>query len=60
MIRDTGAYGAVMSSGYNGRPLVPEVLVNGSKYAAVRPRETLQQQLDRERFAPWQDLEHIR
>ena len=60
VIRDTGAYGAVMSSGYNGRPLVPEVLVNGSKYAAVRPRETLQQQLDRERFAPWQDLEHIR
>ena len=55
VIRDTGAYGAVMASGYNGRPLVPEVLVNGGIYALVRPRETLRQQLERERFAPWQE-----
>lgn len=55
VIRDTGAYGAVMASGYNSRPLVPEVLVNGSDYAIVRPRETLQQQLDREHFAAWQN-----
>ncbi len=54
VIRDTGAYGAVMASGYNSRPLVPEVLVNGSDYAVVRSRETIQQQLDRERFADWQ------
>ncbi len=33
-----GAYGAVMSSTYNTRPLVPEVLVNGSDWAVVRPR----------------------
>ncbi|NKB48307.1 MAG: diaminopimelate decarboxylase [Alphaproteobacteria bacterium] len=57
VIRDTGAYGAVMSSGYNSRPLVPEVLVNGGDYALVRPRETLEQQLDRERFAGWQSPE---
>ncbi len=55
VIRDTGAYGAVMASGYNSRPLVPEVLVNGDRYALVRPRETIRQQLDRERFADWQD-----
>ena len=55
VIRDTGAYGAAMASGYNSRPLVPEVLVNGGDYALVRPRETLRQQLDRERLAPWQD-----
>ncbi|MDH3738010.1 MAG: diaminopimelate decarboxylase [Alphaproteobacteria bacterium] len=60
VIRDSGAYGAVMSSGYNGRPLVPEVMVNGSDYAVVRPRETLRQQLERERFAPWQDQGHSR
>jgi diaminopimelate decarboxylase len=54
VIRDTGAYGAVMASGYNSRPLVPEVLVNGDEYAVVRPRETLRQQLDREQFASWQ------
>ncbi len=33
-----GAYGAVMSSTYNTRPLVPEVLVKGDNYAVVRPR----------------------
>ena len=55
VIRDTGAYGAVMASGYNSRPLVPEVLVNGGDYALVRPRESVRQQLERERFADWQD-----
>jgi diaminopimelate decarboxylase len=54
VIRDTGAYGAVMASGYNSRPLVPEVLVNGGEYALVRPRETIRQQLEREQFAEWQ------
>jgi len=55
VIRDTGAYGAVMASSYNSRPLVPEVLVNGGDYALVRPRETVRQQLDREQFADWQN-----
>ena len=53
-IRDTGAYGAVMSSTYNSRPLVPEVLVNHEDYALIRPRETLKEQLKRDRLAPWQ------
>ena len=37
-VMTAGAYGAVMSSTYNTRPLVPEVLVNGDHYAVVRPR----------------------
>ncbi len=37
-IRSAGAYGAVMSSTYNTRPLIPEVLVKGDEYAIVRPR----------------------
>ena len=37
-VMTAGAYGAVMSSSYNTRPLVPEVLVNGADYAVVRPR----------------------
>jgi diaminopimelate decarboxylase len=48
-----GAYGAVMSSEYNTRPLVPEVLVNGSEYAVVRPRPTYEEMLAREPMAPW-------
>ncbi len=37
-IRSAGAYGAVMASTYNGRPLVPEVLVSGGDHAVVRRR----------------------
>lgn len=39
-LRTAGAYGAVMSSTYNSRLLVPEVLVNGKDFAVIRPRPT--------------------
>ena len=48
-----GAYGAAMSSEYNSRLLVPEVLVKGDQYAVVRPRPTYEDMLARERPAPW-------
>ncbi len=48
-----GAYGAAMSSEYNSRRLVPEVLVRGGDYAVVRPRPTYEQMLAREPLAPW-------
>lgn len=48
-----GAYGASMSSEYNSRLLVPEVLVKGDQFAVVRPRPTYQDMLDKERSAPW-------
>lgn len=48
-----GAYGAAMSSEYNSRPLVPEVLVKGAAFAVVRPRQTYDEMLARERPAPW-------
>ncbi len=48
-----GAYGAAMSSEYNSRLMVPEVLVNGDRYAVVRPRPTYEDMLARERMANW-------
>lgn len=48
-----GAYGASMSSEYNSRLLVPEVLVKGDQFAVVRPRPTYDDMLARERTAPW-------
>jgi diaminopimelate decarboxylase len=48
-----GAYGAAMSSEYNSRPLVPEVLVKGDHYAVIRPRPTYEEILAREPMAPW-------
>jgi diaminopimelate decarboxylase len=41
IFRTAGAYGAAMSSGYNSRPLTPEVLVNGDQWALVRRRVDL-------------------
>ena len=48
-----GAYGAAMSSEYNSRLLVPEVLVRGAEMAIVRPRPTYEDMLAREPLAPW-------
>jgi diaminopimelate decarboxylase len=38
VFRTAGAYGAAMSNGYNSRPLTPEVLVDGERWALVRQR----------------------
>ncbi len=51
--RSAGAYGAVMSSEYNSRPLVPEVLVNGSSVAVIRKRPTLEEMLGRDAIPEW-------
>jgi len=52
-VRAAGAYGAVMASTYNSRPLVPEVLINGATYAVVRPRQTYDQMLEQDRIPDW-------
>ncbi|MEP6538987.1 MAG: diaminopimelate decarboxylase, partial [Bryobacteraceae bacterium] len=41
-ISTAGAYGFVLSSNYNSRPRVPEVLVEGSAWRIIRRRETLE------------------
>jgi len=40
-IRDAGAYGAVMASNYNRRPLPAEVLVDNGAWRVIRRRQTL-------------------
>ncbi|WP_339951986.1 diaminopimelate decarboxylase [uncultured Albimonas sp.] len=51
--RSAGAYGAVMSSEYNGRRLVPEVLVNGDQFAVVRARPSFEDMLARDTIPSW-------
>lgn len=48
-----GAYGASMASEYNSRLLVPEVLVDGDRFAVVRARPTYEDMLSREQTAAW-------
>jgi len=42
---DAGAYGASMSSNYNSRPLIPEVLVDGNEVRLIRRRQTIDELL---------------
>ena len=51
--RSAGAYGAVMSSEYNTRPLIPEVLVKGDQYAVIRRRPTFDEMINRDTIPPW-------
>jgi diaminopimelate decarboxylase len=48
-----GAYGAVMASTYNARPLVPEVLVRSDAFEVVRRRWEVADQLTLEKLPPW-------
>lgn len=54
-IMTAGAYGAVQSGTYNSRPLVPEVLVTGGRFAIVRPRQSYEELIGLDRLAPWQE-----
>jgi diaminopimelate decarboxylase len=51
--RSAGAYGAVMSSEYNSRPLIPEVLVNGDQFAVIRARPTYEEMIARDTLPHW-------
>jgi diaminopimelate decarboxylase len=51
--RSAGAYGAVMSSEYNTRPLIPEVLVHGDQFAVIRARPTFDEIINRDIIPEW-------
>jgi diaminopimelate decarboxylase len=52
-VMGAGAYGFSMSSNYNSRPRVPEVLVRGSEYYVVRDRETYNDLVKGEKLPRW-------
>ena len=51
--RSAGAYGAVMASEYNTRPLVPEVLVQADQFAVIRARPSFEEILKRDTIPAW-------
>jgi len=51
--RSAGAYGAVMASEYNSRPLVPEVMVDRHNFAVIRPRPGFDEMLARDTIPEW-------
>lgn len=53
MFRSAGAYGATMASTYNSRPMVPEVMVDGDKWAVVADRISAEAIMAAERVPDW-------
>ena len=51
--RSAGAYGAVMASEYNSRPLIPEVLVHGDQFAVIRARPDYDEMINRDSIPEW-------
>ena len=54
-VGSAGAYGAVLSSTYNSRRLIPEVLVNGDQYHVIRRRPTYEELLALDSLPAWLD-----
>ena len=52
-VMTAGAYGAVMSSTYNSRPLIPEILVNGDRYDVVRRRPSVDDLIAADHVPEW-------
>jgi diaminopimelate decarboxylase len=52
-VMTAGAYGAVQSSSYNTRPLIPEVMVRGGDYSVIRPRPSYDEMLGQDRIPDW-------
>ncbi|MDA8050224.1 MAG: diaminopimelate decarboxylase [Rhodospirillales bacterium] len=52
-VLDTGAYGRVMASSYNARPLAAEAMVSGERWAMIRPRQPFQDLWAKERVPDW-------
>jgi diaminopimelate decarboxylase len=52
-VMSAGAYGAVQATTYNSRLLVPEVLVDGDRFAVVRPRQSYEDLIALDRVPAW-------
>jgi diaminopimelate decarboxylase len=52
-VMSAGAYGAVMASTYNSRPLIPEVLVDGDKWHVIRPRKSIEELIALDSVPDW-------
>ncbi len=54
-VLSAGAYGAVQAGTYNSRPLVPEVMVDGNRFAVIRPRPSYDDLIGLDRVPAWLD-----
>jgi len=53
VIKDTGAYGSVMSSTYNTRPFIGEIMVKGNEFSTIRQPQTLAELINKDLLPDW-------
>jgi diaminopimelate decarboxylase len=58
-VMTAGAYGAVQAGTYNTRPLISEVMVNGERFAVVRPRIEVAELIGRDRVPDWVSAQRV-
>ena len=51
--KNVGAYGASMSSTYNSRPIIPEIMVYKKNFGIIRNKETVVKQISKEKIPSW-------
>jgi diaminopimelate decarboxylase len=56
VFRTAGAYASAMANSYNSRPLIPEILVDGGRWAVVRPRVEVEEMIARDCVPAWVGL----
>jgi diaminopimelate decarboxylase len=52
-VMTAGAYGAAQSGSYNSRPLIPEILVDGSRFSVIRPRPRIADLIAQDAVPEW-------
>ncbi|RHW76494.1 diaminopimelate decarboxylase [Colwellia sp. RSH04] len=53
VIKDTGAYGSTMSSNYNTRPFIQEIMVKDSQFSTIRELQTLEELISKDKLPDW-------
>ena len=51
--KNVGAYGASMSSSYNSRPIIPEIMVYKKHFGIIRNKENVIKQIAKEKIPNW-------
>ena len=54
-ITNVGAYGSVLSSNYNSRPSIAEIIIKGDNYSIIKKRQNIEEIIDQDSLADWQE-----
>ena len=54
-ITNVGAYGSVLSSNYNSRPSITEIIIKDDSYSVIKKRQDIEEMIDQDSLADWQE-----